>query len=199
MTSAWEAGCAAQGPGRALAAQRGGRGTGVFLGCAADRRGSRPGATHPSLSCLLSFAVMSTTCSQHPGRKPCSDPDLVTDLLSLGPCLLSAKTVSFSAKWLFETQSKGPGEAGQEEASPASWPFLLPCHPPPPDTALAPGHFPRAHLRCVPLKFLTSPLPHSLFWGLGREMPAVSNHAGNLLKAADWEQRCMYQGGTRAN
>ena len=128
MTSAWEAGCAAQGPGGALAAQRGGRGTGVFLGGAADQhqRASRPRATHPSLSCLLSFSVMPTTCSQQLGRKPCSDPDLVTDLLSLGPCLLSAKTVSFSAKWLFETQSKGPGEAGQEVASPASWPFLPP-------------------------------------------------------------------------
>lgn len=91
MTSVWGMGCAAQGSMQSTGHQREAGHQDLSQLCC-DQHGTQAGATLPRLICLLSLTVITPALSA-PGWEPCPDPGLVTDLLSLGPSLPSAKPV----------------------------------------------------------------------------------------------------------
>lgn len=109
------AGCAAQGPARAVEA-----GALGSLGCAAEQRGTGHRLPAASAPIICSKA----TCSLHVGGEPPA-PDRVTDLLSLGICPPSTKpvfSVNACLALLRGDDLAGQGRAGV--ASPTCWPSL---------------------------------------------------------------------------
>lgn len=102
------------------------QGTGVSCSCAVTSVGPWLGPPYlaSSASCHLEKHHLLST----PGRKPCPDPDLLTNLLSLSLCLPSAKPIFSSANgcWKLGEEKTRQGRRLQDlHSSPFS---LVPVH-----------------------------------------------------------------------